>query len=468
MNSHFKILKKLAFASIFSISLNESQKHTHFFFWNKKIAEVEDPKLENGTVYLWGNGSYQARPDWINQFSNFTPKQLTHNSDQNKQISKKVPPFKDVIFTETNIFGIDSKGKVWSAENRKISSFLDKDDQSNFFTINDEKISVDHMLNNLGELQFPEKAKKITSTKRFIWVLSETGNLYSFPLEMTIDKNLAKTNKKESWRQIPSLSNLKDISSGKNHLLMLKSDGSLYSMGNDNMGQCAGGKEVRKTGNPQLKIKITNPEKIKFFEDKKIDKIYSKNNHNFVITDSGEVFGFGCNNMMQLAHEENYASIENPYLCLYQPRRFNHYFDNYDVKVEDIALGDEFSIFLCRNRASKLIQVFGTGMNLHGQLGMGSTKHTNEFQKIELLSDYTITSENGEKPLEINKISCGSNHCIASLAIGSVLIWGSNEFGQIGNKKRSFVMSPMIIGAFKGKNVLGVKADLNSNYIVFE
>ena len=33
----------------------------------------QDPKRE---VYIWGNGVYQARPDALLQFKNFTPKKI--------------------------------------------------------------------------------------------------------------------------------------------------------------------------------------------------------------------------------------------------------------------------------------------------------------------------------------------------------------------------------------------------------
>lgn len=38
------------------------------------------PKYKN-EVYMWGNGIYQARPDALLQFKNFTPKKITNLPD---------------------------------------------------------------------------------------------------------------------------------------------------------------------------------------------------------------------------------------------------------------------------------------------------------------------------------------------------------------------------------------------------
>jgi len=45
--------------------------------------------------------------------------------------------------------------------------------------------------------------------------------------------------------------------------------------------------------------------------------------------------------------------------------------------------------------------------------------------------------------------------------------WGDNEHGQMGNKKRSPCLSPILLRNFVGKNVVGVFAgETNSGVIV--
>lgn len=63
-------------------------------------------------------------------------------------------------------------------------------------------------------------------------------------------------------------------------------------------------------------------------------------------------------------------------------------------------------------------------------MGNGSTKSVNIFQKMESLSNHKYLTESGEKKnLNVKKIYCGNNHCIAQLDYDILTIWGENEFG---------------------------------------
>ena len=46
--------------------------------------------------------------------------------------------------------------------------------------------------------------------------------------------------------------------------------------------------------------------------------------------------------------------------------------------------------------------------------------------------------------MQVTQLACGNSHCIALLNIGYIMEWGDNEHGQMGNKKRSAVYSPII------------------------
>ena len=68
----------------------------------------------------------------------------------------------------------------------------------------------------------------------------------------------------------------------------------------------------------------------------------------------------------------------------------------------------------------------------------------------------------------IDQIQCGKNHCIALLNIGYVMEWGENEYGQMGNKKRSSVSAPIVIKNFNGRKVVGVFASENNSGVIVE
>lgn len=46
--------------------------------------------------------------------------------------------------------------------------------------------------------------------------------------------------------------------------------------------------------------------------------------------------------------------------------------------------------------------------------------------------------------------------------------WGDNEYGQMGNKKRSSVMAPIVVRDFIGKKVVGVFAGENNSGVICE
>lgn len=70
--------------------------------------------------------------------------------------------------------------------------------------------------------------------------------------------------------------------------------------------------------------------------------------------------------------------------------------------------------------------------------------------------------------MRIDQLRCGKNHCIALLNIGYVMEWGDNEYGQMGNKKRSAVLTPIVLKDFAGKKIVGVFAGDNKSGVIIE
>jgi alpha-tubulin suppressor-like RCC1 family protein len=455
----FKNLAKKLLPLVVVGGLYEKNKTAYNFFWSSKKKETENEKTD---IYLWGNGYYQSRPENINQNKNFVPKKIIGASENNTKIVKNIPFFQNVLFDEKNGFGLDKEGKVYVFDNRKISSFEDDSNPKNYIIDDSKKISKDNLLNNLKKLDIRVNVKKMTLTNEYFWMINNKGDLYRLPLAKLADPNANKELKK-----INSINNLEDISSGENHLLMLKKNGELFSMGDDTFGQCGLGSMGRSQGGPFVETKVPNPEKIAFFQNVKVSQIYSKMNFNYVVTENKEVYAFGSNSHMQMAHELDYSKNINPKVAVFDPLSMNNYLREVNCDLKKIALGNEFTIFSCVNSENKRSQVFGCGNNMFGQLGNGYIKHVNNFQKIENLSDYTIPMEDGsEKNVEVDDISCGDNHCMALLNIGVIMIWGVNEYGQLGNKKRSFSTKPLISSRFNDKQILKIKADYRNNFVI--
>lgn len=464
MSTMFLLAKRLSAISI--LPFLAQTKEAEGFFWGKKTSDSDINALDRGSVYFWGFGTYQARPDSKTQFINFTPKKITlaeYDSGSKEKFSEAIPKFRDVVFNSRNGFGLDLEGKVWAFENRRIPSFVDTEDRSSFVVHNKTQVNRDNMLNHLRDLELKEKITKIAITKRMLWALSHKGDLYSINLEQ-LQQDL-NSKPKLAWKKLMTIKDLKDIAAGKGHILMLKKNGQLFSMGNDTYGQCGLGDAGRSSSGSFVKMKVPNPELVTAFTDKKIDRIFANGNHSFVITDNKQVYGFGSNKYLQISHEKEYSDMINPKLAFYTPVNFAKYLEVNKCDLQDIALGKESSFFVCKHKETKLSQIFGCGLNTHGQLGDGRTKHITDFEKIDNLSDYTITTPEGDRPMEFKKLTCGDGHCLALTSTGALLTWGENEHGELGNKKRSYSTKPLLVTAFKNANIIDIKADFHNNYV---
>lgn len=411
-------------------------------------------------VWIWGNGVYTPQPDFKTQFLNFTPKEKTAAvvSDKSSQkIVDNFPRFKNIAFSDEKVYMISQEGNLYSFENTKMDSFLS--DRQNI-KVGSASLHPNNLLINFEQMNFPKKVKKVGVTKKFVWGLAENGQMFTFALE---------NNKDKKWDRVENLSEIEEVSFGENHLLLLNKTGELYSMGDDAFGQCGNGPTDRSPSGPFLEQKIQKPKQVKIPGDKKISKIFSKSNHNFVITTENEVFCFGKNHKMQLGFEDEFANLQNPLLAIYSPRSFQSYIDMHQCDLQDIILGEDFSLFNCVNKSTQLTEVFGMGPNYKGQMAMGYEAKQAHFSVIDSLSNLSMTKDGIESPMRIKKISCGDRHCLASFEQdGLNLTWGDNENGQIGNQTNLIAKNPKLITVFKDKKVLDILADKDNSYVLTE
>ena len=105
---------------------------------------------------------------------------------------------------------------------------------------------------------------------------------------------------------------------------------------------------------------------------------------------------------------------------------------------------------------------------MRGQLGIDEVRHLKDINMVENLSNFVFKQKGEDKKVKIEKIECGNNHCLALLNIGYIMEWGDNEYGQMGNKKRSPVSSPIVLKAFteNKQKILGVFAGENASGVI--
>ena len=433
---------------------------TEAFFWSSN--PFNDLK-SNTKLFIWGNGQYQAKPGSVPTFRNFSPKRQKLSLTKTQK-EHGIPDLVDISGSKNLLVGVDSKGNLWSFKNKNITA-IKKDSADSSFkkkitdSSGEQQTTIIHAQNIMSDLQNINIKGKATSVKivlENIFVLSSNGVLYRSKLDRI------QTGKPE-WKEVSSVRKVKQIDGGKRHLLMLDNTGTVYAMGDDTHGQCGSGDQDRMFSGPFVHRIVRNPQKINGLEGEFVEKIFAGGNHNFVMTKSGQVYGWGFNNLMQLGHEDEYRVPDTPRLAFFAPVNFGYFFK--DQTVKDIALGLDFSLFICENDKSGLTEVFGMGHNKEGQVATGFPRHVQKLTKLEPLSDFDVPDRDGNrKPLKL-EISCGNKHCMARGSNNCLLIWGANQEGQLGNKKRSFTGSPLLFSKFKNMKIKNFKAFDNQCFV---
>ena len=165
---------------------------------------------------------------------------------------------------------------------------------------------------------------------------------------------------------------IKQLATASGSLYILRSDGTLWSVGSNQYGQLGIGNTDNK--NTFQQIKLFN-----------VRKIYSSIYCPFAITENNEIYTWGYNEYGQLG----LSDTENKLV----PTKLEV------VDVKEIYPYWQHTI-LMKNDGT----IWGTGLNVNGQLGLGNYKNRTEFTKIDidnvkdvkLGNEHTIILKNDE------------------------------------------------------------------------
>lgn len=178
--------------------------------------------------------------------------------------------------------------------------------------------------------------------------------------------------------------------------------------------------------------KIPVPEQVK--------KVVCGHNHTLVLTNGGNVYGFGNNKYEQLSNDEEYRQgiigIDKP--SLINKDKFRN------LEIRDIAASGNCSFFICYDKTNQTYVFYSAGEGLRGCLGQNLIKHISD---IELMPDISgLVNESTMTPFEPVKLACGEKHCLLLFKNPRILyVWGDNEYGELGSKDRVFYESPIPI-----------------------
>jgi hypothetical protein len=214
-----------------------------------------------------------------------------------------------------------------------------------------------------------------------LWAMGD--NSYGQLGDGITDNNNYETNRPE---QIVA-SNVTAIAAGYRHSLFLKSNGSLWGVGNNAYGQLGDGAYINT--NVPVQIVASN-----------VTAIATGSAHSLFLMSNGSLWVMGNNNVGQLG-DSTVGTTNNPDQIVAS-------------NVTAIAAGSAHSLFLMSNGS-----LWGMGDNQYGQLGDGTYNNTNRPEQIEASG--------------VTAIAAGYGHSLFLKSNGSLWGMGDNLNGQLGN-----------------------------------
>lgn len=179
-----------------------------------------------------------------------------------------------------------------------------------------------------------------------------------------------------------------------------------------------------------------------FFSGKTVVGISLGDNHSLAVMSDGTVAAWGLNNFGQLGN--------NSFVDSRVPMKVEHTGVLLGRSVVAVAAGSKYSAALCSDG-----KVVVWGRNNHGQLGNESAVQSNEVPV-----DVSVTGVLAGKT--VVAISSGELHMLALCSDGTIVSWGANSSGQLGNNGTAFPSNvPVLVsdtGGLAGKTPILIAA----------
>jgi len=229
------------------------------------------------------------------------------------------------------------------------------------------------------------------------------------------------------------------------HSFFITKDGLCLGLGRNEQGQLGLGNTTR----------TDSAEVIPALKSLKIVQASCGKSHSMFVTEDGDVWACGDNNMGQLGIGGKGEGIEM------LPKKVQ-----IEEPVVHTACGLDFTLFVTKAGA-----LFSAGSSENGQLGLNDAGEfidkgskiafNKELVPVRVHSFFTRDARSKDisrvQNVQIRTVSAGLHHCLAVSKNNELFTWGYNGHGRLGHNTTANELVPMRVNAFPATKVEGVK-----------
>ena len=228
------------------------------------------------------------------------------------------------------------------------------------------------------------------------------------------------------------------LAAGGKHSLALCSDGTLVAWGLNTYG-VLGDSTITQRNAPVL---VSTASGVSALFGKTVVTIAAGDRHSLALCSDGTLMAWGHNVYGQLG--DNAITQRNAPVAVNMSSGTSVLFGKL---VMAIAAGDAHSLAICSDGS-----LAAWGYNGHGELGDGSIAARNV--------PVAVNTASGASALfgkSVVAIAAGSNHNLALCSDGTLAAWGGNDAGQLGDKTSTARNAPVAVNAASGDSALFAK-----------
>jgi len=233
------------------------------------------------------------------------------------------------------------------------------------------------------------------------------------------------------------------IAAGSYHSLALCADGTVVAWGQNSFGQLGD----NTTTNRFAPVAVNTVSGLSALAGETVVSVAAGSSHSLALCADGTVAAWGLNNSAQLGDYTTTTRFA-PVAVYTSPGSSALAGET----VVSVAAGSLHSLALCADGT-----VAAWGDNSYGQLGVNGTGQA--YAPVAVSTASGVSALSGKA---VAGIAAGSYHSLALGSDGTVVAWGQNSFGQLGDNTATNRFAPVVVNtdpgvsALLGKTVLGI------------